>query len=143
MKATACWSYLVGVHDGLFRPEDLYRVALYGRDVILDASTPGYSPAGEIRGGTYPQGGFPLNGRVVSLQDGVGCLDFAGLRFPVATVRGAFQGLVYNDSLPGKNAVCVLDFGMEISATNGPFEITLPEPGADTSLVRFGGLDAS
>ena len=47
--------------------------------------------------------------------------------------------LIYNDSVSGKPAVCVIGFGSTQSSDNGNFQITIPAPGADgsTAIIRI------
>ena len=47
------------------------------------------------------------------------------------------ESLIYNSSKTNK-AVYVLDFGSDISSTNGAFTVTFPTPGATNGLIRLG-----
>jgi hypothetical protein len=72
----------------------------------------------------------------VALISGTGVLDFADATWAASTItsRGA---LIYNDSLAGKDALFVLDFGSDIISTNDLFTTDFPSQGAGTSLFRL------
>ena len=43
---------------------------------------------------------------------------------------------IYNSSDSNK-AVCVIDFGKDVSATAGDLTVSFPSTGADTSIIRI------
>ena len=48
--------------------------------------------------------------------------------------------LIYNDSVTGKPAVCVIGFGSTQSSDNGNFQITIPDPNlpsGSTAIIRI------
>jgi hypothetical protein len=104
------------------------RIALYGSDAALGPQTASYTPDGEAQGAGYEAGGQALqnvsamgNGSSVELRadDPV---------WPNASLVGVRGALVYDNSVAGKPALFVLDFGEEVSGTNAPFELDLPAP---------------
>lgn len=134
-----CTQFLKDILDGVHEPGDTYKIALFTSAAALDAATTGYSgQAGEVANGNgYVTGGQALAGRASAIQGGKGTLDFTDPVWPASsiTARGA---LIYNDTQAGKPAICVLDFGADITSTNDNFTVDLPASGAGTSLVRLG-----
>ncbi len=126
---SGCTSYKVEVLAGLHQVAHTYKLALFTSAATLGKDTTSYKgQKGEVTGPGYTAGGLPLFGCSVTAKDDAAHLNFENpVKWPVAnfTARGA---LVYNDSLPGKNAVVVLDFGSDHKATNGPFMVVLSTP---------------
>lgn len=123
---------LQGIHDSA----DTYKIALYTSAATLGASTTAYSATNEVVGTGYTAGGTTLTGYSVTTSGTTAILDFADASWSNATItaRGA---LIYNSSKANK-AVYVLDFGSDISSTNGTFAITMPTPDAANGLIRLG-----
>lgn len=132
-----CDQFYKDILDGVHEPGDTYKIALFTSAAALDRTTTGYSAANEVVGTGYAAGGAVLAGRATAIQGGRGTLDFTDPTWPASTItaRGA---LIYNDTQPGKPAICVLDFGADITSTNDVFTVDLPASGASTSLVRIG-----
>ena len=124
---------LQGIHDSA----DTYKMALYTSVATLGASTTAYSATNEVVGTGYTAGGVTLSGFNVTTSGTTAILDFAtdpSWANASITARGA---LIYNSSKSNK-AVYVLDFGSDITSTNGTFAVTLPEPDAINGLIRLG-----
>ena len=124
---------LQGIHDSA----DTYKMALYTSVATLGASTTAYSATNEVVGTGYTAGGVTLSGFNVTTSGTTAILDFAtdpSWANASITARGA---LIYNSSKSNK-AVYVLDFGSDITSTNGTFAVTLPEPDATNGLIRLG-----
>ena len=124
---------LQGIHDSA----DTYKMALYTSVATLGASTTAYSATNEVVGTGYTAGGVTLSGFNVTTSGTTAILDFAtdpSWANATITARGA---LIYNSSKSNK-AVYVLDFGSDITSTNGTFAVTLPEPDATNGLIRLG-----
>ena len=139
INAGVCPSYRMECFQGLHSASDTYMLALYPSSASLDPSVTSYVAAGEVSGLGYTAGGQQISGFSASLQtDANGhtyaCLDFGNVTWPVSsfTARG---GLIYNAS-KNNRAVTVLDFGTDSVASNGPFVVSMPQPGANTSLIR-------
>lgn len=128
--------------DGVHQPDHSYWMALYGPAANLGAHTPGYTRAGECTGEGYEPGGMELDGRTVQVFDGVACLDWAAPVWPQATIDAA-GFLIYNRSVDGLPSVLTHAFDRVYRATNGPFQPTMPPPGATTSLVQWAGAEHS
>ena len=124
---------LQGIHDSA----DTYKMALYTSVTTLGTSTTAYSATNEVVGAGYTAGGIALSGFNVTTSGTTTILDFTTDPFwenATITARGA---LIYNSSKSNK-AVYVLDFGSDITSTNGTFAITLPTPDATNGLIRLG-----
>lgn len=143
---------MLSVHD--FRPTgqtgaSVFKIALYTSAASLDANTTAYTTAGEVTGANYTAGGKVLTNLGVSLTDltqssGVGYTTFADVTWSNVsfTARGA---LIYNstpkahsnsDTVLVNPAVCVLDFGSDITPTSGNFTISFPSASNSTAIVR-------
>lgn len=136
ISAAVCDSYTQEVLSGTHTSAHTYKIALYTSTATLNAATTAYSATNEVVGTGYTAGGATLSGFSTSLDTGVAILDFTtDPTWPASTItaRGA---LIYNSSAANK-AVCVLDFGADITSTNGTFTVTFPAPAAATGLVRL------
>jgi hypothetical protein len=115
---------------------DVYKIALYPTAATLSAATAAYSSTGEVTGTGYTAGGQTLAGFAATLDTGVGILDWTtdpSWANASITARGA---LIYNSTRAGA-AVAVLDFGADVTSTNGTFTVTLPAPTAAAGLIRI------
>lgn len=124
-------TFLLEILQGIHQPTDVYRLALYTKDADLSPDTEGYTTEGEVFGQGYGAGGLTLSAFQAALEDRMASIDWADPTWPNATIT-ARAGLIYNYS-KGNRAVVVLDFGENVSSTNGSFMVTLPEP-----VVRIG-----
>jgi len=134
ITSAVCNSFKTDSADGVHQPGDTYKIALYTSSAVLNESTTAYILTGEVSGTGYVAGGNTLTGRVSALSGNVEYLDWND---PVwlnssITARGC---LIYNASRSNK-ALVVLDFGSDITSTNGPFTIQLPAAGL-TAVIRF------
>lgn len=138
ITAALCNSYKRDSLLGLHQATDTFKIALikpahagtYGK------GTTSYSEIGadEAAGSGYPTGGWTLAGLTGGLSGDTAYLDWDDVIEDPTTVSGV-GGLIYNDSLPGKDAVAVLDFGGTVTSTNGPFRVKLPTSGV--GLIRW------
>lgn len=116
---------------------DVYKIALFTSAATLSKATTVYAATNEVAAsGSYAAGGITLTGFSVTLDTDTAILDFT--TDPVATTatitaRGA---LIYNSSRANA-AVAVIDFGADITSTNGTFTIPFPLPAAATGLIRW------
>lgn len=116
---------------------DVYKIAYYTSTATLSKSTTAYSATNEVaNSGSYAAGGITLVGFTVTLDTDTAVLDWT--TDPVVTTfTGTARGaLIYNSSRSNK-AVAVLDFGSDITATNGTFTVTFPAATAAAGLVRI------
>jgi len=127
---------LDGDHDFTASTGDVFKLALYQSNAVLNATTTIYSASNEVANtGTYSAGGGVLTGQTVSLDSATGIVDFADLSFTGVTLS-ALGAVIYNTSF-GNAAVCVLDFGAVKTATSGTFTILFPNFTAAAAILRI------
>ena len=131
---------LQGKHD-FDTSSDTYKLAMYTSAATLGKSTENYSTAQEVSSPSgYSAGGKALVNQGVKVSSSVAITDFADLSFTgvTLTARGA---LIYNTTTDGgsntTDAVCVLDFGGNKTATAGTFTIQFPAADASNSIIRI------
>ncbi len=124
---------------------DTFKIALFTSSASLGATTEDYSTSNEISntsGTAYTAGGATLtrNGVTSSSGASVAFVDFQDAQFTSAsfTANGA---LIYNTTTAGgsgtTNAVCVLAFGGDFTASNGTFTIQFPTADASNAILRL------
>lgn len=136
ITSALCTSAKADFLNGVHTSADTYKIALYTDAATLDASTTAYSATNEVVGTGYTAGGATLSGFTVDSSGTTAWLDFTtDPSWPTATItaRGA---LIYNSSKTNK-AVAVIDFGSDITSTNGTFSVQFPAPAAATALIRL------
>tara|TARA_R100001224_G_scaffold9110_1_gene4773 strand:+ start:409 stop:846 length:438 start_codon:yes stop_codon:yes gene_type:complete len=129
---------LQGVHNfNKASSPDTFKLALYSSSASLDASTTAFTTSGEVTGTNYTSGGATLTLKTgTPTTDGTTALvDFDNLTFSNVTVTAA-GALIYN-STDSNKAVCVIDFGKDITATASDLTITFPSTGASNSIIRL------
>ncbi len=122
---------------------DTFKLALYTSSATLNANTATYTTTQEVgASGNYAAGGKALVNTGTSVASAVAITDFADLSFTGATItaRGA---LIYNTTMgSGSNttdAVVVLDFGSDKTATSGTFTIQFPAFTTAAAILRISG----
>jgi len=127
---------LDGDHDFTATTGDVFKLALYQSNAVLNATTTVFTSTNEVGDtGTYVSGGGVLQGQTVSLDGSVGIVDFADLSFTGVTLS-ALGAVIYNTSF-GNAAVCVLDFGAVKTATSGTFTILFPAFTSAAAILRI------
>ena len=130
---------LQGKHD-FDTSSDTYKLAMYTSAATLGASTENYATTNEVSSSGYTAGGSALVNQGVKVSSGVAITDFADLSFTgvTLTARGA---LIYNTTTDGgsgtTDAVCVLDFGGDKTATAGTFTIQFPDANDTQAIIRI------
>jgi len=131
---------LQGKHD-FDAASDTYKLALYTSAATLGASTENYTTSNEVANtGAYSAGGGTLVNQGVKVSSAVAITDFADLSFTgvTLTARGA---LIYNTTTDGgtgtTDAVAVLDFGGDKTATAGTFTIQFPAFTTSAAILRL------
>lgn len=127
------------VIKGVHHDTDTYKMAIFTSAAALDEDTAAYAPANEVVGTGYVAGGVALTGFNVAIRGAtpkVVTLDFDNPTLDPVSIVGR-KVLIYNDTLPGKDAVAVGDLGADISSTNGPWTPGFPAPGATTSMLQW------
>jgi hypothetical protein len=134
---------LQGKHDFDSSGGDTFKIALYQSDANLGAATTDYSTSEEITntaGSAYTAGGAALTNSGVSLSSTTAFTDFSDVSYTSAsfTANGA---LIYNTTTDGgsstTDAVAVIAFGSDKTATNGTFTIQFPTADASNAIIRL------
>jgi|SRR6185436_5389809 len=139
ITAAAANSFKLQLLDGsgTHLAADVYKIALYTSSASLSKSTTAYSATNEVgNSGTYAAGGLTLVGFTVVLDTDTAILDWTTDPLWTGATITARGALIYNSSKSNK-AVAVLDFGADITSTNGNFLVTLPAAAAATATVRI------
>jgi len=130
---------LQGKHD-FDTSSDTYKLAMYTSSATLGKSTTNYATANEVSSPNYSAGGGTLVNQGVKVSSSVAITDFADLSFQnvTLTARGA---LIYNTTTDGgsntTDAVAVLDFGGDKTATAGTFTIQFPAFTTSAAILRL------
>lgn len=133
---------LKGNHD--FDGGAAYYIALYTSSATMGATTLKYVTTNEITnasGSAYTAGGKVCGNPSVTGGSGVSTafVDFDNVSWASAsfTANGA---LIYRQdgSAPTNDAVVVLAFGGDFTASNGTFEIQFPANGGGSEIIRLG-----
>ena len=120
-----------------------FKIALYTSSATLGASTTAYSTTNEITntaGSAYSAGGAALTNTGVGLTSTTAFTDFSDVQYTSAsfTANGA---LIYNTTTDGgsstTNAVAVIAFGSDKTATNGTFTIQFPANDSSSAIIRL------
>ena len=128
---------LQGVHNFSATNGDTFKLALYTNSASFTAATTAYTNTNEVApSGTYVAGGGVLTNIDPNSSGTTAFVDFQDLSFTSATIT-AYGALIYNDSVAGKPAVAVLDFGGAKTSTNGTFQIIFPAPTADAAIIKI------
>jgi len=117
-------------------PGSTYKLALYTSSASLSKASTVYSTTGEASGTGYTAGGQVLTGLTQALDGDVAVMDFADPSWANATITA--RGAAIYDSTNGNKVRAVLDFGADITATAGMFNVALPAPAAATAVIRIG-----
>ena len=128
---------LDGDHDFTATTGDVFKLALYQSNAVLNATTTVFSSVNEVTpNGTYTSGGGVLQGQTVSLDSATGIVTFSDLSFTGVTLS-ALGAVIYNTSFGSNAAVCVLDFGAVKTATSGTFTILFPAFTSSAAILRI------
>ena len=115
---------LEGKHNFASGGGHTFKIALYTSSANLGASTTAYSTSQEIS----------------NTSGSTAFVDFQDAQFTSAsfTANGA---LIYNTTTAGgsgtTNAVCVLAFGGDFTASNGTFTIQFPTADTSNAIIRI------
>lgn len=128
---------LDGDHDFSTAGGDVFKLALYQSNAVLNATTTVFTSTNEVGdSGTYVSGGGILAGQTVSLDSATGIVTFSDLSFTGVTLS-SLGAVIYNSSFGSNAAVCVLDFGAVKTATSGTFTILFPAFTAAAAILRI------
>ena len=133
---------LKGNHDFDGTGSVAYYIALYTSSATLGAATTAYPSSNAVTnasGSAYSAGGKALTSPTVTLSGTTAFVDFADISWTSAsfTANGA---LIYRQdgSAPTDDAVVVLAFGGDFTASNGTFTIQFPAAGGGSEIIRLG-----
>ena len=128
---------LGGVFDFDSSGGSTFRLALYTSLANFSTSTTAYTTTNEVSssGTNYTAGGNTLTNNGVSVGSNIAFVDFADLTFSSVTLTAA-GALIYKDT--SNEAVLVLDFGGNKTATNGDFVIQFPTADSSNAIIRLG-----
>ena len=122
---------------------DSFKIALFTSSATLGAATTDYSTSNEITntaGSAYSAGGEALTNTGVGLTSTTAFTDFSDVSWTSAsfTANGA---LIYNTTTDGgtstTDAVCVIAFGSDKTATNGTFTVQFPANDSSNAIIRL------
>ena len=120
-----------------------FKIALFTSSADLDATTTDYSTTAEITntaGSAYSAGGAALNNTGVGLTSTTAFTDFSDVSWTTAsfTANGA---IIYDTTTGGSTstteAVCVIAFGSDKTATTGTFTIQFPANDSSNAIIRL------
>ena len=147
ITSAVCTSFKVellkGVHNFTATTGNTFKIALYTSSATLGAGTTAYSATNEISntsGTAYTAGGATLTNQGVSLSSTTAFTDFADVTYSSAsfTANGA---MIYNTTTDGgsgtTDAVAIIAFGGDKTASNGTFKIEFPAAAATTAIIRL------
>tara|TARA_R100000742_G_C4195072_1_gene25937 strand:+ start:108 stop:557 length:450 start_codon:yes stop_codon:yes gene_type:complete len=132
---------LEGKHNFSNPGGDTFKLAMYTNSSSLGKSTTNYATGNEVSSPSgYSAGGKALVNVGTSMATNTAITDFADLSFVgvTLTARGA---LVYNTTTGSgsstTDAVAVLDFGGDKTATSGTFTIQFPAYTTSAAILRL------
>jgi hypothetical protein len=114
-----------------------FKIALYTSAATLNATTTAYTTTNEVVGTNYTAGGATLTISTAPTSSGTTAyLSFSNATWAASTItaRGA---LIYNDTLAGKNAVAILDFGSDKSTVASTFTVQFPTASSTSAIIRI------
>jgi len=115
-----------------------FKLALYTDLSGFSTSTTAYTTTNEVSssGTGYTAAGNTLTNNGVAVASNIAYVDFADLTFSSVTLT-ADSALIYKSS-SNNEAVLVLDFGGDKTATNGDFVIQFPTANSTNAIIRLG-----
>ena len=134
---------LVGTHNFTASSGNAFKIALFTSSASLGAGTTAYSTSNEISntsGSAYSAGGATLTNSGVSLSSTTAFTDFSDVTYSSAsfTANGA---MIYNTTTNGgsgtTDAVAIIAFGGDKTASNGTFKIEFPTADASNAIIRL------
>jgi len=120
-----------------------FKLALFTSSASLGAATTDYSTSNEISntsGSAYSAGGAALTNTGVGLTSTTAFTDFSDVTFSSAsfTANGA---MIYNTTTNGgsstTDAVAIIAFGGDKTASNGTFKIEFPANDSSNAIIRL------
>ena len=136
-----CTSFKVelmkAVHNFTTGTGDEFKLALYDNSASFTAATTAYTATNEVSAsGSYSAGGGALTNVTPTSSGTTAFTDFADLSFTSATIT-AYGAMIYNNTVAGDPAVCILDFGGAKTSTTGTFTIIFPTADSTSAIIRI------
>ena len=130
---------LVGTHNFTTTSGNDFKLAMYTSSASLGAGTTAYASTNEITntaGSAYSAKGKASTSVSPALDGSTACCDFADISWTSAsfTANGC---LIFNDTVAGDPAVCVVAFGGDKTVSSGTFTIQFPAADASNAIVRI------
>ena len=130
---------LKAVHNFTASSGNTFNLALYTSSASLGAGTTAYASTNEISntsGSAYTAKGEALTSVTPVLSSSTAVCDFADISWTSAsfTANGC---LIFNDTVAGDPAVCVVAFGGDKTVSSGTFTIQFPAADASNAIVRI------
>ena len=130
---------LKAVHNFTASSGNTFNLALYTSSATLNKSTTAYASTNEISntaGSAYSAKGKVITSVTPALDGSTAVCDFANISWTSAsfTANGC---LIFNDTVAGDPAVCVVAFGGDKTVTSGTFTIEFPAADASNAIVRI------
>ena len=130
---------LSGKHDFDSSGGDTFKIALFTSSASLGAATTDYATS-NASGSAYTAGGAALTNTGVGLTSTTAFTDFSDVSFTSATFT-ANGAMIYNTQTNGgsntTDAVCIIAFGSDKTATNGTFQIQFPANDSSNAIIRL------
>lgn len=89
----------------------------------------------EASGTNYSAGGQVLDSAAISLDGTTAIVDFADEVFSNVTITAS--GCIIYNTANSNSAICVIDFGGNVSATAGDLTIQFPAANASNAVIRI------
>jgi len=134
-----CNSYKKEILEGVHLIDHSYKIALFSPEAILNPQTTSYlNLQYELEDGDgYDRGGVILEDKEIKLNNEVASFTFKTNPVWYGAVFVVSGALIYNDSLPKKNSVAVIDFNSNIVVNNENFEVILSGENSNESLIQI------
>jgi hypothetical protein len=129
-------SWKGGILAGTHLLTDSYKIALYTSSATLDKTTTAYSATNEVSGTGYTATGLALATPTVVQVGDRQLLKFGTDPAWVTATITARGALIYNTTRANA-AVCVIDFGADISSTTGTFTVDLGNQNTTAASITF------
>ena len=127
---------LTGTHNFTASTGDVFKLALYTSASTMSSATTVYAATSDVaNSGQYVTGGGALTNVSPVVSSGVAFIDFDDISFTGVTLTAA-GALIYNKS-QSNNAVWVLDFGADKTATSGVFTIQFPAATTSAAILTI------
>jgi hypothetical protein len=125
---------------------DTFKIALFTSSASLGATTTDYSTSNEVTnssGSAYVAGGQALTGQSVTggSSASTAYVDWSNNPQWTSASFTANGAMIYNTTTDGgsgtTDAVCILAFGADFTASNGTFTITFPAADTSNAILRL------